>query len=99
MMAESGMLQKKFFRVMPHIVDTLLLASAIALTFTINQYPFVQSWLTAKLIALLVYIGIGTVAIKRGKNKQVRTIAFFAAIVVFLYIAAVARTHNPLPFI
>lgn len=99
MMAESGMLQKKIFRVMPHIIDTLLLASAIALTFTINQYPFAQSWLTAKLIALLVYIGIGTVAIKRGKNKQVRTIAFFAAIVVFLYIAAVARTHNPLPFI
>lgn len=98
MMADSGLLQKKFFRIAPHIIDTLLLVSAIALTFSINQYPFVHSWLTAKVIALFVYIGLGTIAIKRGSSKQAKIIAFFASIVVFMYIAAVAKTHNPLPF-
>ncbi|HKI74301.1 MAG TPA: SirB2 family protein [Pseudomonadales bacterium] len=96
MMMESRLLQKKFVRIAPHVIDTLLLASAIVLTILIGQYPFVNGWLTVKLIALIVYIGLGVVALRAGKTKGVRIVAFVAAILVFGFIVSVALTHNPL---
>src|SRR5215831_3577974 len=79
----------------PHIVDTLLLLSAIALTIAIHQYPFVNGWLTVKVIALVAYIVLGTVALKRGRTQAVRRIAFLSAVVVFMFIVTVAHTHSP----
>ena len=77
------------------VVDVLLLAAAIALTMIIHQYPFVQAWLTVKVLLLVVYIVLGTFALKRGRIRMVRTTCFFAAVVVFLFIVTVARAHNP----
>ena len=94
MMNNSARLQQKWVKIVPHIVDTVLLVSAIVLAVQIQQYPFVHGWLTAKVLALLAYIGFGTVALKRGKNKTIRSLAFFSAIIVFVYIALVARSHN-----
>jgi uncharacterized membrane protein SirB2 len=79
----------------PHVVDTLLLLSAIALTITIHQYPFVNAWLTVKVVALVAYILLGTVALKKGRTQGIRRIAFFAAVIVFMFIVTVARTHSP----
>lgn len=59
-----------------------------------GQYPFVQTWLTAKVIALLAYIMLGTVALKRGSTKTVRVGAFVAALAIFLHMVAVAMTRR-----
>ncbi|WP_256079539.1 SirB2 family protein [Massilia sp. YIM B04103] len=99
MLLDSPKLQQRWVKVMPHIVDSLLLLSALAMVFLSAQYPFVQGWLTAKVLALLVYIGLGTVALKRGKTKSTRVVALFGALVTFAYIAAVAVKKTPFPFL
>lgn len=100
MLRESDMLQQRWVKVLPHIVDTLLLSSALIMVFWSAQYPFVQPWLTAKVLALLAYIGLGTVALKRGKTKAVRIWAFVAALATFAYIVAVALTKQAMiPFV
>jgi uncharacterized membrane protein SirB2 len=97
MMAGSPKLQARPARVLPHVVDTLLLVSAIALAWQSSQYPFVQGWLTAKLLALIAYIGLGVMALKRGRTPAIRAKFFVAALLVFGYIVAVAVTKTPLP--
>lgn len=87
----------KGLRVLPHVIDTVLLASALALAFAIGQYPFVHGWLTAKLIALVAYIVLGVVALDPRRPRAIRWPAFVAALVVFAYIVGVALTKRPLP--
>jgi uncharacterized membrane protein SirB2 len=52
--------------------------------------------LTVKVVALVGYIAVGTVALKRGRTQAIRRTAFFAAAIVFFFIYSVARTHSPL---
>ena len=94
----SPRLGERWARIVPHANDTLLLAAAIWMTILTHQYPGTHAWLTAKLAALLFYIGLGTVALKPGKTRRVRIAAWLAAQVVFCYIVAVALTRNPLPW-
>jgi len=94
----SPRLSERWARIVPHVNDTLLLAAAIWMTVLTHQYPGTHAWLTAKLAALLVYIGLGTVALKRGKTRRARITTWLAAQVVFFYIIAVALTRNPLPW-
>lgn len=84
-------------KIVPHVVDTLLLASAVLLTMLIHQYPFVDAWLTAKVLGLLLYIALGMSALRLGRTRGARLAAWLAAQVVFFYIVAVAVTHRPLP--
>jgi uncharacterized membrane protein SirB2 len=98
MLRASPMLQQRWVRIAPHIIDTALLASALVLVFWSGQYPFAQPWLGAKVCALVVYIVLGTVALKRGRTPQVRALAFGAALLTFLYIVAVAVTRQVIPF-
>jgi uncharacterized membrane protein SirB2 len=95
MLRESPRLQAGWVKVAPHVIDTILLASAIALTFRIEQYPFVHGWLTAKVVALVAYIGLGTIGLKRGRTRTVRLTAWIAALATFGYIVAVALTRSP----
>lgn len=99
MMQESPWLQNKWVRVVPHIIDTVLLGSAILLAMQIQQYPLVHNWLTAKVLALLAYIVIGAIGLKYGKTKKIRVTAWLGAIAIFLYIVLVAVTHQVLPFV
>jgi uncharacterized membrane protein SirB2 len=94
MMSESDLLHRKWVRIAPHVIDSLLLLSAVILVVWSGQYPGVQDWLTAKVGALIVYILLGTIALKRGRKKSVRCVAFFAALAVFAYIVAVAATRH-----
>jgi uncharacterized membrane protein SirB2 len=96
---DSPIMRQRWVEVVPHYVDTLLLANALALAFTLEQYPFVDAWLTAKIFGLMLYIMLGSVALKQGKTKTIRVSAWLAALAVFVYIVLVAATHNPLPFI
>ena len=99
MLRESSLLAQRWVRIVPHVVDTLLLASALTMVIWSEQYPFVQSWLTAKVLALIVYIGLGAIALKYGKTKTVRVCALVSALTVILYIAAVAVTKRVLVFV
>jgi len=92
------MLARPWVRVLPHVVDTVLLASAIALAVISGQYPLTQGWLTAKVLGLLAYIVLGTIALKRGRTPAIRITAFSGALLVFFYIAAVAMTKSVLPY-
>lgn len=99
MLIDSPRLQAKWARVVPHINDSVLLVTAIALAVMIGQSPHSHGWLAAKVIGLLLYIVIGTIALKRGRTKAIRTAAFVAALLTVAYIVAVAVTRNPLPFL
>jgi uncharacterized membrane protein SirB2 len=97
MLRGSAMLQQRWVKILPHVIDATLLISAILLTLQIGQYPGVNGWLTAKVTALLLYIGLGTIAIRRGRSKQVRAAAWLGALLVFGYIVSVALTRQPIP--
>jgi uncharacterized membrane protein SirB2 len=91
-------LQQRWVKIVPHLIDSALLLSGISLVFTIHQYPFVNHWLTAKLLALLLYIILGSIALKRGKTKIIRLTAWISALGIFFYLVTVAITRavNPL---
>lgn len=96
MLAGSPLLQRRLVKVLPHVIDTVLLASAIAMAVISAQYPFVQPWLTAKFFGLLAYIVFGMMALKRGRTKAQRAAWFAAALAAFGYIVMVALTRSPL---
>ena len=98
MLRESAMLQRRWVRILPHAVDSLLLISALTMVIWSEQYPFVQGWLTAKILALVVYIALGTIALKCGRTRPVRVLAFIAALMVFMYIGSVAMTKQAFVF-
>jgi len=91
---DSPRLQQRWIRIAPHINDTVLLVTGIALAINIQQYPFVHGWLTAKILALLTYIGLGMATIRHGRSKQQRIITGLAAVLVFIYMIGVARTRQ-----
>ena len=99
MMAGSSRLQARWVRIVPHVNDTLLLASGIGLAVLLQQYPLVHGWLTAKLFGLIVYIALGTLALKRGRTRGQRMAAWVAALLVFAYMVTVAVAHDPFPFL
>lgn len=99
MLAAPERLRRNWVRVLPHVVDTVLLASAIALAVMLRNYPLTHGWLTAKVVGLFAYIALGTIALKRGRTRGIRIAAFAGAIVTFAYIVSVARTMSPAGFL
>jgi uncharacterized membrane protein SirB2 len=95
MLAASPLLNARWVRVAPHLVDTLLLASAAWLAWVLQQYPFVHGWLTAKVLGLLAYIGFGMVALRRGRTKGMRATFFALACASAAYVVWVALTRDP----
>jgi uncharacterized membrane protein SirB2 len=96
---DSPLPDARFLRIVPHVNDTLLLCSATWMAISSSQYPFADSWLTAKLVALFVYVGAGIVALSRRRTKRVRLTAWIFSLLVFAYMVCVALAHDPLPFI
>ena len=99
MLAGSPMLQRAWVKTTPHMIDSLLLATAIGLAWWSGQSPLVHPWLAAKVGALIAYILLGSVALKYGKTRLIRGAAFVAALACFGYIVATAITKNPLFFL
>ncbi len=95
MIIDSPMLVRHWVRVVPHVNDTVLLIAAIALTVLGHWHPLTDGWLTAKLIALLLYIALGSLALRPGRPKWVRVTAWLLALLVFAYIILVAVMKDP----
>lgn len=96
MMRGSPLLNTRAARTFPHVNDTLLLLSAVSAAALLGQYPFVNTWLTAKVMGLLAYILLGAVALTYGKTRGIRIGAYISAILSFTYVVHVAFTKNPL---
>ena len=95
MMARSPLLDHRVTRRLPHVIDTVFLLSGITLATMIGQIPFVAPWLTSKVVALVVYILLGAVALRRGPTMMIRVVAFALALFTFAWIVSVALTKNP----
>jgi uncharacterized membrane protein SirB2 len=99
MLMASPLLKARVLRIAPHVNDTLLLGSAIWMAAVSRQYPFAEAWLTAKLLALMVYIGAGMIALSYGRTRRVRVAAWLFALLVFAYIVGVALTRSAAPWV
>ena len=99
MLLDSRWLLQRLTRILPHVVDTMLLGSAVALAAWSGQYPPVSDWVSAKIVGLLLYIVLGAVALRRGRTRGRRAVAFALACVCFAWIVSVAMTRNPLGFL
>ena len=91
---ESSMMSKKWVKILPHINDTILLTTAIMLAIATQQYPLVHTWLTAKVIALIVYIVLGMFALKRAKEMKNKVLFFILSLLTFSYLVGVALTRT-----
>jgi uncharacterized membrane protein SirB2 len=98
MMIDSAMLANKWVKIVPHIVDTMLLLSALLLVYLLGLSIPDHDWLLAKIIALVIYVLLGTVALKRGKTKKIKMMALILAMIIFLYIVSVAVTKSVFGF-
>lgn len=76
-------------------VDTLLLCAGLSLWLMLGLNPLEQTWLGAKLVLLLVYIVLGSLALKRARTFRMRAVSFGAALACYAFMFSVARTHNP----
>ncbi len=83
-------------RYLSYAIDTVLLTAALMLATILHQYPFVHGWLTVKVVLLIVYIVLGSLALKRGRTPAIRGAAYVAALLVYAFIISVARAHHPL---
>lgn len=83
-------------RYLSYTIDSILLTAALMLMTIVHQFPFVNAWLTAKVLLLIVYIVLGSFALKRAKSRTARLLYSAAAITVFLFIVSIARAHDAL---
>lgn len=96
MLRDSPMLRRPWVRVLPHAIDAVLLASGLYLAVVFYDFPTAyHPWIIAKLIGLLAYVVLGTVALKRGRTKRVRVNAFIGSLLLFAYIVFTAISKVP----
>lgn len=94
-LAGASWVRRRVAKTLPHVIDTVLLLSAIALAWSLRLNPFVTPWLLAKTIGLVVYIGLGTIALRPGRPLRLRATAWLLALATVGYIASVAITKSP----
>jgi uncharacterized membrane protein SirB2 len=99
MLSDSTLLRHRITRTVPHVVDSALLASAIAMAVMISQYPFVSGWITAKVLGLIAYIVLGVIALRLGPTWGVRVAALVGALATYAWIVSVAITKNSTGFL
>ena len=94
MLRDSQQLRQRWVKIFPHVIDSVLLISALWLAVLIHQYPFVHAWLTAKVVGLILYIILGMLALRWGRTKRIRAIAWCSALLVFIGIVTVALNRH-----
>ena len=91
----STQLQAKWVKITPHVIDTLLLVSAIAMLVVLQQFP---AWVHVKITLLIVYIGLGLMAFKKAKTQGQKLTFLLAAVAVYVFLISVALTKSPAGF-
>jgi uncharacterized membrane protein SirB2 len=99
MLGGAAWVQSRAAKTLPHVVDTVLIVSAIALAWMLRVTPTNAPWLGAKIAGLLAYIALGMVALRFGRTMEVRAAAWLAALATFGYIVSVAITKDPRGFL
>lgn len=97
MLVRSPLLRRRWVRTVPHLVDSLLFFSGLGLAYNLHQYPGTTPWLTAKLVALVLYVIFGAIAL-RGRRLPQRLTALVLAYATFAYMVSVALSKSPLPW-
>jgi uncharacterized membrane protein SirB2 len=98
-MQAAEYLQKKWVKILPHCLDTLLLISAISMAILVQLNPFIHSWLLMKIIMLIAYIVCGSFAIKYARTKRNQILSFIGASLCFFAIVWLAISKQILPFL
>ncbi|PCJ49239.1 MAG: regulator SirB [Gammaproteobacteria bacterium] len=96
MLLKNNHYRHKIFRIIPPIIDSLLLASGVTLMVILQQYPTNQSWLAVKLSLLVAYILLGVIALNRVNHYKAQLVSFILAVMTILFMYSIARAHNPL---
>ena len=95
----AGWVRSRAARTLPHAVDTVLLLSALTLAWMLRLTPGNAPWLLAKIVGLVLYVGLGVVALRPGRSVAVRATAWIAALATVGWIVSVAVTKNPSGFL
>ncbi len=95
MLGRSPLLHASCWRWLPHVVDTLLFATGLAMAIGLSISPLDHPWLAVKLLAIVFYIVIGSIALKRGRTRGERVVALALSLLILVYIFAVALRHDP----
>ena len=98
MYAGSKLLRNKVVRIVPHLIDFFLLSTGLIMAVSFYGAFYQRPWLLLKLLGVLIYIVLGSVALKRGKTMKTRIAAVFGSWLVFFYIVIMARTHAVIPY-
>ena len=98
MLQQSPRLQQRWVKILPHTVDSALLISAIVLAAGYHLSPLQHPWLATKILALLLYIGLGMIALRFGRSLRSRALAWVLALLTFTHIVGAAITKSPLGF-
>lgn len=83
-------------RYFSYAIDTALLVAALVLLAILPPGLFANGWLAAKLALIVVYVVLGVFALRRGRTPLVRAVCYVAALLVFVQVYCIARTHDPL---
>lgn len=98
-LGDAAWVNSRAAKTLPHIVDSVLLLSALTLAWMLRLHPGNAPWILAKIVGLVVYIGLGMLALKPGRPWGLRATAWIAALAVFGWIVSVALTKDPLGFL
>jgi uncharacterized membrane protein SirB2 len=99
MLTDSPLSRQRLVRIVPHLIDTVLLLSALYLAYVVMQVPGDHAWLISKVVGLILYIALGVVALKRGKTRTIRLVSWLLGLLVFAWIVSVAIQKTPLGFL
>ena len=83
-------------RYLSYSIDSVLLTAALMLIAVLPAALFANHWLTVKLSLLVVYVVLGSLALKSGRSARVRAVCYVAALALFAAVVGIARTHQPL---
>ena len=98
-MLQSPLAMTRAARVVPHLVDTVFLATAVMLSSMAGRDSLGAAWFSAKIIGLVLYILLGMMAMRSAPAVRRSLPAFIAAVLVFAWIVTVAITKSPLGYL
>jgi uncharacterized membrane protein SirB2 len=87
------------WRLLSYGIDTLLLTAGVTLWVMLSPNPIASPWLGVKLMLLVLYIVLGSLALKRARSPTARRASYAGALMIYLFMASVATSHHPLGFL